>query len=358
MTTTPPVPLPLLLQGLPASPYTRKMLALLRFRRLPYRFIIGMPGTRIPGHPHTATLPVAKVPLLPTFYLPDAAGELQAVTDSTPLIRRLEESFPERSVIPDDPVLALLNSLLEDYADEWLTRCMFHYRWYYSPDIDKAGTVLPLYAKPDIPPAMLNALKQQFSERQRARLSVVGSSKETAPVIEASYLRFLHLLDAHLQQQPYLLGTRPSSADFAIVGQLTALTHFDPTPMQLTLQHSPRSYAWVERCEDLCGTEVSADDWCTRDKLPDTLRGLLGEMARTHMPHMLANARAAARGEAEFSTEIDGQTWQQPTFGYQAKCLRWNREEFADLSRNDQTRARLLLDSVGLGPLIDSPLDS
>ena len=84
---------PLLLSGVPGSPYTRKMLALLRYRRIPYRLIQNSRG--VPG------LPAAKVPLLPTFYLPDDAGQLQAVTDSTPLIRRFEAQFAGRRFGPD-----------------------------------------------------------------------------------------------------------------------------------------------------------------------------------------------------------------------------------------------------------------
>ena len=69
-----------------------------------------------------------------------------AEVDSTPIIRRLEAEYPGRSVIPDDPAIAFINYLLEDYGDEWLPKAMFHYRWYYAADIDMAGSVLPLYA--------------------------------------------------------------------------------------------------------------------------------------------------------------------------------------------------------------------
>ena len=114
------------LRGSPGSPYTRKMLAVLRYRRIPYRFL----QSEQPG------LPKPKVGLIPIFYFSDDAGELTAEVDSTPIIRRLENEYPGRSVIPDDPVVAFIDYLLEDYGDEWLTKAMFHYRWYYQDDID------------------------------------------------------------------------------------------------------------------------------------------------------------------------------------------------------------------------------
>jgi hypothetical protein len=77
------LPTPLTLLGVPGSPYTRKMLAVLRYRRIPYKLIVG-------SHRRDLGLPKPKVQLLPTFYLPNAAGEIEAVVDSTPLIRRLE----------------------------------------------------------------------------------------------------------------------------------------------------------------------------------------------------------------------------------------------------------------------------
>ena len=126
------------LSGAPGSPYTRKMLAVLRYRRIPYRLVY-------PNEAALAGLPRPKVQLLPTFYLPDETGALQAVTNSTPIIRRLERDYAGRSVIPADPALAFLDELIEDYADEWLTKAMFHYRWAYEADIDKAAAILPCW---------------------------------------------------------------------------------------------------------------------------------------------------------------------------------------------------------------------
>ena len=194
------------IRGVPASPYTRKMLALLRYRRIPYRFVQG----NLHGKQADAEdLPEPKVGLIPVLYLPDERGELQAEVDSTPLIRRLEDEYPGRSVIPDDPVVAFLNYLVEDYGDEWLTKAMFHYRWYYDADIEMAGSVLPHYADVTRPDEELQMMKQEFSERQISRLYVVGSNDTTAPVIEASYQRFLACLNQHLKTFPFIMGVSP-----------------------------------------------------------------------------------------------------------------------------------------------------
>ena len=180
----------LVFKGAPGSPYSRKMLAYLRYRHIRYRFLVG-------EHTRAMDLPVPKVSLLPTFYLPNDKGELEAVVDSTPLIRRFEASFKGRTTLPPDPVLNFLNYLVEDYADEWLTKSMFHYRWYFNADIDMAGTILPLWSNIKAPKEHLKALKQSVCDRQISRLYVVGSNDVTAPVIEDSYKRFLNIFDSH-----------------------------------------------------------------------------------------------------------------------------------------------------------------
>src|ERR1700722_19403358 len=204
------------LSGAPGSPYTRKMLAVLRYRRIPYRFLPA-------SGPALEHLPRPKVQLLPTFYLPGPTGELEAVVDSSPIIRRLDEERKGRAVIPTDPALAFLNELIEDYADEWLTKAMFHYRWAYEDDIEKASQMLPLWQHYAISDQVLAERAGTIGERQIERLYVVGSNLVTGPVIEASYRRFLGAFEAHLTHRPFILGERPASCDFAVYGQLTQL---------------------------------------------------------------------------------------------------------------------------------------
>jgi len=333
-------------RGSPGSPYTRKMLALLRFRRIPYRFLQGAGDA--------SGMPEPKVGLIPVFYFANESGELTAEVDSTPIIRRLEAEYGGRSVVPEDPAVAFLNYLLEDYGDEWLTKAMFHYRWYYEDDIDMAGSVLPHYADVTLPDETIAAMKQMFSERQIGRLYVVGSNDTTAPVIEESYRRFLGCLNEHLKAYPFLLGARPGSADFACFGQLTQLVQFDPTPSAVARQF-PRVHAWVSKMEDLSGLEVDATGFVAVDALPPTLGAMLEELGRTYVPVMLANAQALERGLDEVKTQVDGKTWVQAPFPYQGKCLQWLRIEYARLEDADRARVDAMLAGTGCEALVARP---
>lgn len=335
---------PIALSGAPGSPYTRKMLAVLRYRRIAYRFLLPMNAL-------LRELPRPKVQLLPTFYLPDENGELAAVTDSTPLIRRFEREHPGRSLIPSDPALAFLNELIEDYADEWLTKAMFHYRWAYEADIAKASAILPCWRGFSIPDADLAKAGGLFAERQIGRLRYVGSNPTTGPVIEASYRRFLTAFEDHLRLYPYLMGDRPGSCDFAVYGQLTQLAEFDPTPAALALQVAPRVTAWVGMMEDQSGLEPAEGDWIATDPLPKTLAAILAEIGRVYPPVMLANAQAVVAGAPEVRAEVDGEVWTQQPFPYQAKCLGWLRQTHADLPAAARERVDAILKPARLSAM-------
>ena len=331
--------------GAPGSPYTRKMLAALRYRRIPYRLIIG-------SHRTLTDLPKPKPQLLPTFYFTKADGSIEAVVDSTPLLRRFEQEYAGRSVVPPDPVIAFLDYLLEDFADEWLTKAMFHYRWHFAADAAQAGEILPRWSTKPVSEATLAPVKTFVKQRQISRLYVVGSNDTTAPVIEASYRRFLAAMKTHLETSGFLMGARPGASDFATYGQLTQLARFDPTPMAITLAEAPRVYAWTEVVEDLSGMEPTDFDWMTRENIPETLREIFVEMGRTYMPVMLANAQAVARRADEVETEVEGLAWTQQPFPYQAKCLQWIREEHARLDADAKACVARVLADTGCEPLL------
>ncbi|ATW03977.1 glutathione S-transferase N-terminal domain-containing protein [Sphingorhabdus sp. YGSMI21] len=322
------------LMGAPGSPYTRKMLALLRYRHIDYNIIWGGATGAPDGYPKP------KVQLLPTFYFPDSDGDLEAVVDSTPIIRRLEREHDGRSVIPENEALRFLDLLIEDYADEWLTKAMFHFRWAFQADADHVAPLLIHWANPNLPDEQVAAMAAQFSKRQIDRLYVVGSNAVTAKTIEDSYVRLLDLLDRLIREQDFILGSRPSSCDFAFHGQLTQLTQVEPTSMALTNRYAQRVRAWVDRMDDLSGHE--GGHWLADDQL-SALTGLLSEIGHTYAPFLIANAQAVQSGADSVEAEIDGRKWQQPPFPYQAKCLLALREAYQGLSGEARDQIERLL---------------
>lgn len=326
------------LLGAPGSPYSRKMLALLRYRRIEHRMIWGSHMHPLPGYP------APKVKLLPTVYFGEGNAR-EAMVDSTPIIRRLEAEHQGRSVVPGDPLLRFLDILIEDFADEWMTKAMFHYRWHYAEDAANAGPLLIWWQNSCYLDDVAKPMADGFARRQIDRLYVVGSSDITAPIIEASYQRLIGILDRIVQRHGFMLGTRPSAADFAIYGQLTQLGIVDPTPARIMAQAAPRLRAWIDRVEDLSGLPDGA--WLAPDALGDQLGELLCEIGRVYAPFLLANAAAAARGNADFETMIDGKRWTQPVFPYQAKCLQALRAERTALSDADRAALDELLHGTG-----------
>jgi len=339
------------LAGSPGSPYTRKMLAVMRFRNIPYR----LQRPTFPGmeNSHFKKRVQAKVPLQPTFYFQNEAGEEVPVTDSSPLIRRFEKEYEGRSIIPSDPVLAFIDMLLEDFGDEWVTKAMFHYRWHYDADIKKAGDVLPRWTALSVPEEQAQQFSAYIRDRQISRLSYVGSNDITKETIEGSFKRYLALLDKHLISYPFMMGERPGASDFAVYGQLTCLALFDPTPQSYILEHHPRVYAWVESMEDMSGYLVNEEDWLDTNNPPQTLIDILGEVGRIYAPYLIANAKAVMDGAEKMEMELDGRSWEQNPFAYQAKCLEWLREAYAGLGDTDRDRLNTILKDTGVLQLFD-----
>ena len=336
---------PVLVAGAVGSPYSRKMRAVLRYRRIPSRWVHQL-------SPEQENLPPPPLPLLPVVYMPGPDGGYEATSDSTFQIKRLEAEHLGRSIIPDDPAIAFLDFLIEDYADEWATKMMFHYRWAIQENVDNANNLLPRWNM-DVPEEICEGFADTFGKRQVGRLSVVGSNPETGPIIEASYKRLLDILERHLREQRFTLGRRPGSGDFGLFGQLSQLVGVEPTSQALARAAAPRVITWCDNVEDLSGIEVEASDWTARDALPDTLRELLAEIGRTYAPFLLANAKALETGAQAVDGTVDGTRWTQDPFKYQGKCLQWLREDYAALAPSDRAAVDAALKGSGCEILFD-----
>ena len=362
------------------SPYTQKILALLRYRNIPYTVSWG----DVVQNLSLLGIDPPKPVLLPTMVFSNGDNIISgdnkknAKTDTTPIIRELEDIYDDKSVIPLSPVLNFLNYLLEDFADEWTTKYMFHYRWHFDQDAENAKKMLVLQHKINIDDESMKQFSDIIANRQINRLWVVGSNSDTADLIDQSYKRYLSLMEKHLKCLPFMFGQRPSSSDFALYGQLTQLVGFDPTPRNIAYKISPRTVSWVNIMSDLSGLhdtggigeffglqnkeadnnklnyfENNDNGWIDNDEIPDSLIELFNEVGKVYIPCLIANAKAFENGDDIWETSIDGSIWKQKTFPYQVKCLKWIKDEFNKLSADNKKLTLRLLAGSGCDSILD-----
>lgn len=281
---------PFRLFGAELSPYSVKVRSYLRYKGIEFEWLSRSNARQEEFQRY------AKLPLIPV--LVDANDD--ALQDSTPIIEKLEVQFPDPSITPNDPGVAFLSVLIEDYADEWLNKAMFHYRWSYPQDQDSASKRLAdmIFEGAEKP----EGVEEQVRARMIARLYHVGSSPETAPLIEGSFARLLALLNTILAKRPFLFGGRPSLADFGLAGQLAQL-RTDPTPGAMLQAQGPNVARWLDRME---GPKPNGDFASFADVRDEFVELLGAEIAGAYLLWMDANERAVADDASGVSVDIGG----------------------------------------------------
>jgi glutathione S-transferase len=296
---------PFRLYGAELSPYSIKVRSYLRYKGLDFEWLSRSAARQ------EEFARYAKLPLIPVLVDADE----NALQDSTPIIEKLERENPEPSIIPDEPALAFAAALLEDYADEWLNKAMFHYRWSYPEDQESAARRIAdmVFEGGDKPEGM----EENIRTRMVGRLYHVGSSPETAALIEGSFTRALAQFEAMLANRKYLFGGRPSLADFGIAGQLAQLLS-DPTPGAVIRAQAPNVVRWIERMENPKAEGPFASFAEVKEGLTELLRA---EVAGAYLTWMAANAAAVADDANGVAVEIAGTMFTQKPQRYAAKAF-------------------------------------
>ena len=230
------------LYAAPISLYSGKARAYLRYKQLPFEEVL--PSQQLLNEVIEPRTGVKMIPALITH-------DDQAVQDTSLIIDHVEAMAPSwRPVVPQGaPLQRVAARLLELYADEWLLMPAMHYRWGYWKahlgmilrefgELSQPHWPRALYPVAGVPLALYFGLGHG---------RVLGINAATRPEIERTYEAFLARFEAHLERSPYLLGERPTLADFGFMAPLYAHLYRDPVPGQLMRRVAPKVADWVER---------------------------------------------------------------------------------------------------------------
>lgn len=319
--------------GCKISYYTGKLETYLRYRSVPYQVLPTV------GH-EKELLAGAGVVQMPVVH--DDKGRW--MTDTTPIIAKLESEQRAPSVYPEDSLLNFLALLIEDYADEWLWRPAMHYRWSYQVSRSYAAEVLyheliKENPKKHMPRFLaLNFLKarQYFGFVQGD-----GVTKANRHHVESTYFQSLALLEAIFEQRPFVMGNTPTIADIGLMGPM--LRHFgqDPVPAEIMRETAPRVYEWVARMWNLQSNGEAPDLIQKPDGL---LVHLIKEIAETHLAQLQQNAAAWSRGLKRFDMTVQGVSYPKvPTSRYRVWCLEELQRHWDSLNDDAQQNLKTLL---------------
>ena len=299
----------MVVHGLDLSYFTGKLQAYLNYCELPHRFVDMDTAAMRRAARETG------MAQMPAIELPDGRW----MTDTSPIIAWIEARRTGPAVMPADPVQRVMSLILEDYADEWLWRPALHYRWSFQPDIRLMGHRIAAEMMRDIPLPL--ALRRAMIIRRQQMKYVAGDgiTPATRGHVESIYLRNLAWLEAILQTRPFLLGDRPTLADFGFMGPMFRHFSLDPTPARIMRDQAPAVFAWVARV------------WAARqgdfggagllDGIPADWDPILAHAGEAYLPYLAANAAAFARGDRRISVSLEGTVYDLPVVPYRVHCL-------------------------------------
>ena len=299
--------------GLEISPYTLKIKSYLNYKRIKYRWI---------KNPKSKELhKLAQLPFIPLL-LTDNNEVLQ---DSTNIIEKIEPNYSNNSIYPEDSRLIFISSLLEEYADEWMVKHLFNYRWTYEADQNLASkriaaSSIPFYIRylPIISELALEKTSQDIKNKYSNMASTTyGINDENKELVERSFKRLIDLLENHFSKFSYLFGGRPSMADFGFWGHLYG-SWMDITARNFINQR-PNLVKWLKRMEN---PRIEGDFLGWSD-MHLTIEPILEkEIASLFLPWSDANYVAHNEKKNAFSVFLEGKSFNQTTQKSHAKSLK------------------------------------
>lgn len=334
------------IHGLDLSYFTGKLEGYLRAKGLAYQLV------EMDTRAFKRCGKITGIAQMPQLELPDGRW----LTDSTAIIEQFEREYPHPAIYPSDPALCFIADLLEDFGDEWLWRPAMYYRWAFTEDARQLSDRLARGLLRDVPLPLV--IRRGLIKRRQRQLFLKGDgiTKDTAPVVEALYLQVLAALESALAGRPFLLGQRPTQADFGFFGSMFRHFYSDPTGARLMRERAPQVLAWVERLWS--PTPAAYDQQPQPTQLAEGLRPLLDMLCLDYLPYLQANQQAVEQGEKRVRWQAQGVDFTTPSNPYQCYCWQRLRERFQALEVTQQQQVSDWLSNPATCSLLQTPATS
>jgi glutathione S-transferase len=275
-------------------------------------------------------------PSLPQLEAPDGTW----IQDTSEIIDYCEAMHPLMAVIPPlatQPKQRLTTYLLELLSDEWLIVPACWERWYYSlpgrepnhrayNELQWGSFLVPHANGRERRAAGAEFFENAFgiSDAEAnpkgpfAGLVHLGCTEETQQAWQDSKQRLLQALERHLEEHDFILGGRPSLADFALLGPVYVHFYRDPVDGFKLRDSSPLVCEWVDRTNaegcinarrygqrlyslgpdgSLVGREAMSDDgaWLPDDQVPATLEPIISIFFEEMWPYLCSSMEALTK---------------------------------------------------------------
>ena len=323
------------LHGMLMSPFSMKLRAYLRYRRIPFQWCNN-------ARAHEIAMTKVSTYMVPVIEYPDGTFE----NDSTPIIDKFEAKIAERRTEPENEADAFLAYLIEDFADEWLLWPFFMHRWRLQADREhNSQWILYEALQGNTLDDDFVAQSEFWASRQMKGLKLLCGSPDYDALLDDSLQRFLGIMEKAVSSRLFFFGSRPSRAEIAIYGILSQEIQ-DLSASSFMYEKYRFTTRWVSMIDDLSGVEGEWEPLSTdREKLlASPVAEILELSGKYHLPLLLANETALANGEDVFSFDIDGTEFTRKSHDRHAICLPALRKRYAQLSDESKEALKPVLE--------------
>lgn len=332
------------------SYFAGKLRCYMRYKRIPFTdqpvslFVLAVLGRIKTG-----------VVVMPTLRLPEGNW----MQDTSVIIDYLEERFPDYPVIPTTPVQRFTAYLLEAWGDEWWIPIAMHTRWTYPENFalferDAGSALLPYF-----PRFMQNKAAGMIADKLRRMCLRVGIRPAQFKIMDAWTENMLDLLEAHFAQHAFLLGERPTLADFGLVGTMYGHLGRDPWPARELIAPRPHLRNWIDRMAEPPPHNPSAA-LLPDDALAPTLMPILEAICSEFLPmlegtsvlvrQLQANwpaGKPLPRGLRDVEFNMGNSKFKRNALPYMLWMAQRVRDVVRDMPPADQETIQALLQSIG-----------